>query len=739
MTTPPTTSEGKHAWLRDGKELVFNLGSHTPNGKETAREKAARSIQAAWIAELVRDPGRKVSTRITISNAIIEGPLNLGEATFKDRISITNSEFTGPVDFSFCTFEHSLILSSCQFRDALDCDSVVARYRVVFDAAQFFRGTLKLVDARVGGILSLQHATFAAGVTMSMARSAFDAGVSLRGSTFGGESDFANVRIGQLSAFHGVKFQAKVSFNEAKVAGGVAFSKDDAESLPAASFGAGADFMGMQLDSDADFSGVHFSCPDSPVSFDGARIGGDLFLAGAECAGELIFRGIYVGGQIAAQGAVFNKQVRFNRSSVRGSILFRSEPDFALGGALFHAGADFINAQVGGNADFKGATFGGSDQLALFDGATIGGDALFEEITSAGEASFKGVHVGGKTVFDGATFGNKVSFEDAHLDGIATFKSDAGKQPVIQFPGQACFDNAHFRGSAEFTAIHFGDQASFVGAHFERNILFRHVVFNKSADFFAAVAERDAGFHQTLFSGPVSFREARFHVVHFSDGTLKSAPADQKQFRGNIDLRGFTYERIGVAWGDLLGKLDPHDRQPYRQLEAAIRGAGDDRTADDIYYALRCRENQLLLREICERRSAGSVSRKLPQLLFDILQRALFHYGVRPYRLLVLTLAVLALGVTIFSSVGAVTNRDKDLRKFDPRSLTFRQAVGVSLNQILPVEIASGSRWTPTENTFAPLGISFSACGTCLKLLGWVLVPLGVAALTGLLRRSAKA
>jgi hypothetical protein len=273
-----------------------------------------------------------------------------------------------------------------------------------------------------------------------------DAGISLRGSTFGGEANFANVTIGELAQFQGIRFGARVSFNEAKIMGGADFSGVPPEHLPATTFEGEADFMGMRLDSDANFTRARFACKDESVSFDGARIDGDIFLLGVEFAGKVIFRGIHVGGQVALQGAVFEGDVTFNRSSIGGSILFRAEPNLISDAASFKADSDFINVQVSGDMDFKGAKFLATDKGAIFDGATIGGDALFEDTRFAGEASFKGIHVAGEAVFDGALFSGKTSFGDAHIDGTASFKSAADRKSDVRFSGEAGFDNANFRG-----------------------------------------------------------------------------------------------------------------------------------------------------------------------------------------------------------------------------------------------------------------------------------------------------
>ena len=191
-----------------------------------------------------------------------------------------------------------------------------------------------------------------------------------------------------------------------------------------------------------------------------------------------------------------------------------------------------------------------------------------------------------------------------------------------------------------------------------------------------------------------------------------------------------------------LSKSTPYDRQPYTQLETAIRATGDERTANDVYYARRVREMGLRWRAVQEQlRRLPFIPRELPRAGFGLLQWGLFRFGVRPYRLLGLTLLVLARGVSVFRYPGAVQSRDANERKNDPPQLTTMQAIGVSVRQFLPVDIPSGSRWVPTEKDVPIVSrwtVPCSAYATFHHLVGWALVPLGLAALTGLLRRPAK-
>jgi hypothetical protein len=107
----------------------------------------------------------------------------------------------------------------------------------------------------------------------------------------------------------------------------------------------------------------------------------------------------------------------------------------------------------------------------------------------------------------------------------------------------------------------------------------------------------------------------------------------------------------------------------------------------------------------------------------------------------------------IFSSPGAVRPRSvgtsisehpvtgdsgqRALNSPEEESNGLSQADGlrVSIRLFLPVEIPLANRWEPSEKVLL-LGFRYSDYATILRILGWILVPLGIAALTGLLRRA---
>ena len=64
----------------------------------------------------------------------------------------------------------------------------------------------------------------------------------------------------------------------------------------------------------------------------------------------------------------------------------------------------------------------------------------------------------------------------------------------------------------------------------------------------------------------------------------------ERRFKSGM---GLCYERIYVAWGELLDKLEPFDEHPYQQLKRSLRGMGDDASAGEVYVRQRKRALKL--------------------------------------------------------------------------------------------------------------------------------------------------
>jgi hypothetical protein len=199
------------------------------------------------------------------------------------------------------------------------------------------------------------------------------------------------------------------------------------------------------------------------------------------------------------------------------------------------------------------------------------------------------------------------------------------------------------------------------------------------------------------------------------------------------------------------------------QARAATPSTGYDIQADKIYLERRGRERHLAWAKILGKdeqdvftkrekflglfhaifkKNAVSERKELPSALFNGLEKWLFNYGVRPYKLIFISVFVIILGSGVFYKPNSVTQRDPRLRTGDNIQLSFGEALNVSLNQFIPIiEIPPGSEWKPSNKPAPVLGmltLSFAGYATLHRIAGFILIPLGLAALTGRLYRKEK-
>ncbi len=311
-------------------------------------------------------------------------------------------------------------------------------------------------------------------------------------------------------------------------------------------------------------------------------------------------------------------------------------------------------------------------ERVIFNRTKIEESAFFNSATFEGEAVFRGVLIGGQADFARAVFKANASFDSARVEGAVGFGQ-------ATFEGKATFDSARIE---KFVYL--------VGATFEKD---------------------------------VNCEDASFRSVFLCDDGDEEVP-----FKANVDLRGCTYDRIEPVgcWKELMDRLEPYDRQPYTQLEAVFRRSGRDRLADDVYYQRRRRETS--------QRTAGS-----PRWLLDHFLRLLTGYGTRLRRLVPAVVLIVVLGSFVFTAEGAVEPKANG----GPSPVAGAQlesrrpwpdGLMVSVDAFLPVEIAAVTPWKPShDHRWGPL--RFTEWATILSVAGWILVPVAVAGLTGILKR----
>ena len=434
------------------------------------------------------------------------------------------------------------------------------------------------------------------------------------------------------------------------------------------------------------------------VNFVNAHIERGAYFAGSVFRGEVRLGDMRIGGDLVLTGAHFMQAAHFAQTKLAGSLFLES-------------------AQFDGPADLSG--------VAAYN-------AKLRKATFRKRVSLKETEVGSFLDLSGAKFewpGEPALFDQVHAVGGGSF-DDA------HFTAGARFDSAHFNGDASFENTVFDDTARFNKAHFDQTAHFETCIFKK-----------DASFNDTSF-GTVDFAKsgkikAKYAAVDNSAQTKETGPEDQ--FQGRLDLSGSSYHRIQIRWQSALrmpdgtSRLIGNEQQPYSELEKFFRDAGDDDGGDGVFLEWHRIKRQGMFN-----------SSKLNWLL-DCIPWFLTDYGITPARLLNLTAILLIVGMLVFSLPGAVGGGEKNGRPAETSEagkdigLNHWDAFALSFHEFLPLDVPFGSHWIP-GNEPVRLSLRFrrrvlnvvtirpSTCATLLKISGYILVPLQILILNGLIR-----
>ena len=523
------TDPEKIAKLKAGQRLRFP--ARTP-GTESAELRLARTVEAAWVMELLTDG--VIHVPIAIENSIIRGALKLTTATLRFDCSITGSEFEDEVHLDFVQFLAGLDLTGSTLDKGMTLRGARVANDVMIEGCRFAKASL-FQDVQINQALNAKGAVFhrVNFERTEILKNAFFnySQLSETSTQFRGEADFKQVWIHGAAEFDGAQFYSNANFDGGHF--GRLFLRPDANDPKGRPprFAKAVSFISALFDDTTLIVGVLFA--DEAV-FDNAQ-----------------FESLYLEPAITARGTV--TRVRFRRDAV------------------------FLGARVSGRAQFVGVSF---HKHANFDQMSVRGLAYFrawpyqkgteEHVVpiTFHRATFTAAHFHGLVQFWGAQFDQQADFRYTVIDGPALFGAD--KRKLVP--------PASFRGAADFTNSRFNSTLEFVG-----------VTFRKEVTFERAICGADTSFEAATFHDKVTLRQAQFKFLSFGVG------ASEATFyrTGAIDLRGMQYEQITGSWQTILHYMSPYDRQQYDLLEAMTRRAGEDTEADNIYYARRTYETRL--------------------------------------------------------------------------------------------------------------------------------------------------
>lgn len=673
-------------------------------------------------------------------------------AEFRGQTSFRAAQFLG--NTSFGTMETpagpapaARFLAGCSFDSALfggEADFASVQFAQVASPAVFsggaFKGDARFAQARFAGgavfaqtqfeaVTDFQNARFqgnAAAAAASFQDCTLSGRTSFGGAQFAGSADFRNTRFGGEAAFNGTAFGAEALFTYARFERTVSFGALAGQQVPGAVFADATIFSGVRFELDAFFEQVKFTATNRPVSFSSAVFAAETAFDGAQFAGDANFVRAQFGSAATFTEAAFlhpELTVQFNSIKAGKTLNFT--------GARFAGPLDFVAAEAVGPVQFAGVVFGGDAQ---FNAMTVERHAIFGPIGTNSPTHFKktadfiATRIGGQLDLAAARFEGEALFRGANLQRglILSWRvGTTGQVHAAEFRARADFRNVQAAERVQLAGVTFHDQVTFDATKWEVPMAFEKVRFRKGASITRAAFPQGADFSAARFEGLLDLTDSTFRTLRLT--TLA------KWSDGPIELRGSTYEEFSGDVDALLEAFTRADRPVFTRLEKSLRQVGRDDEADVVYLRSQSRE-----------RVRNWDEHHYGEWLFSSLYGLLGNYGVRPYRLLVFSAVLIWLGAVIFQLPGAVTHKDSVSGAALPtRRMSRFDAVALSICYFLPVEFPLEEEWVATTTPLTyhlplmkkavrlrPAAIA----NFVLRLSGWIVVPLALAAVTGMLK-----
>jgi hypothetical protein len=501
---------------------------------------------------------------------------------------------------------------------------------------------------------------------------------SFNDAVFEGPVSFILADIASNFSGHEAKFQNKekgANFSSIKIRGYAFF-------LGGAVFEGAANFASANIASTFAAPGAKFQNKEKEANFGGMKVGGYAFFNDAVFEGPVNFALAEIATALSANEAKFqNKETEANFSSMKvGGYTFFND-------AVFEGPVNFVLAEIAGAFNANEAQFRNKEKEASFNSMKIRGDAYFKNAVFEGPVNLVSADIAGNFAANGAKFQNKE--KDASFGGM-------------KVGGYAVFSDAVFEGPVNFVGADVAGNFAAGKARFKNK--------EKDASFGAMKLGGHAFFNDAVFEGPVNFNYADFAWLDLS----KTA---WPKVAGKFHMQGMSYKYIRAAPSEpeshiaLLELADQsaYSADVYNHLEEFFLRQGYRDDADRAFIKGKRRERKEYLHGLSW---VGSC-------LLDWL----VGYGRRPWQAGIPCAALVALGCVLFSPKKMEPQKPEDTPRVYSR-------FWYSLGLFLPfVDLQADKVWKPkADQTFLRNYMRVHI------MLGWILVPLVLAAVTGLIK-----
>jgi hypothetical protein len=455
---------------------------------------------------------------------------------------------------------------------------------------------------------------------------------------------------------------------------------------------------------------------NSRLTLCGARITGSLDLSHARIEHPIVLRDCVFDEPIVLAEARLGALTLDGSSfpGIDGQNL-EVEGDLGLSGVSSSRMVQLTGAHLRCSLRLDGATItadAGQKVAVCGDGMTVGQDVNAQRLTTVGEVRLVDVTIDSTLEFRGATLANPggVALRLDRAEISSSLYCDNGFTAV----GEVCAIGAHVKGSVYLNKAELGTPTSPPGVVAPTGVALRVVRTTVDGDFGGwegFVSHGTLDLARSSVAGEFRLRTTELmgypraaDLTNCQVGTLQLSGDPPPGFLdftkatadffkdsaaywqgGDVILDGFEYRSIQMNWVTVkqreqwLGRAmetsrrkpggdhDGYVPQPYEQLAAAYRRAGDDRAAQKIQLAKYRQRNRVI------------GWRRWYSKLWNIIQDVVIGYGYQPLRAFLWLIGLLVAGIVLFRYVSTPYSITSGHRTF-----TLSDSVGYTIDLLLP-------------------------------------------------------
>jgi hypothetical protein len=349
----------------------------------------------------------------------------------------------------------------------------------------------------------------------------------------------------------------------------------------------------------------------------------------------------------------------------------------------------------------------------------------FEKFEFRGDVDFRSSRFQRDLHFTDCTFQKAAQFQGMVVDGDFSVEGSIFKAGIA-------VSRAMIRGIFDADAVTSEDRSTFYNIVVERSIFLEGATFEQGLNLRDGRIGVDLDLSKANFAQTVDFRYAAVEGTIFISGT-RFSPAENSLWIRGLDYRFLTSEpqtRSGMSHArDLQGSVEDlkafvhraeFSSDAYMKLAAHLESIGQAEHADEVYISMKSREREFL---------------DWPAKLWNWFLFLSVGYGRRPARAFLWSVCIIIIGCIVFGRFG---RRPHDMELIDPSKPVVPPQYGLmwcllySADIFVPaINLEAANVWRPAANR------SWFVHGyvRLQRFLGWVLVPIAVAALSGLIGR----